>query len=1283
MTSYSTCNTMNNLVCIEGQDQKWKIPSSVVNVSGKTDRKPLSVDIKADLDESEIKEHEKLKEESDLIRYCNMEEKGNEVIDIDDEDIDDDDNYIIVSFDSSGEEDGESNVKEEDTSSKGPESQPKPGLPLINSNEMTNEFNEWELTSFSKVSSLYDAIEPVENIMKISAKYECDETEEAKKSTLNEAEEISGERKSDEDLKNMQLSSEMKRKERVCLDDAQAVYDDHQPLVAKHAHSTSSPKIDELLKRGNETTIQTLINQLGLKAEMKTITNEDGSEKLEVHFVMDENINLKELAIPLAPTSASSTKISSNEVSSTICDAVEYLTKKEISAQTDIAQEIQQTKKSENSSSRSTEVVTEQNVRTIEKPACSEVDTLSFSTFVENIRNLDQEEEHSKREKCDEVTGAASSDVICLSSDEEDEPAIHSATRIIPQEIIEIPDEVSTEINQPPNEVKLRALGKKSVRDQGSQETTNLIDQTDVNSKNSPLQQVSLNLKRRSLLKREIRPLSDSHAATVSAIVGSRPSSPTLQSHMSSPLNAINRDPKDITYTCYICSKKFLTPELIQQHLRKFHSYYPRNTSSVLSSGFFCCHCNEVCVSLHGLSIHEKTVHGFKFSCPLCGILQKNDELLMNHISDHLSPWVLCCFLCKQEFQQHSVFMEHVALHHENKKLNLGKLLKCCICNKIFAHLETFCGHLDRDHKRLFKYSCRVCCQRFCTPSALRVHRSSSINILDGSRVKIAKQLSIDPSLLEVRVDEDVLLRDDHRRYLCKQFRPSNDTSFKVKEMRRKSLDSNSNTTVTNKRTMYHSEVSTTENRGDSENKCYNFSNRQSSVNWGTVKDRILNDFPNLNIAMNRENNSLKQQSVKKCPEKNAKYGQTEKGKLIPNWRILQSNKEVCVGLKRKLSKKNSSAVAESRKGDEDTLTPPKQLRLDPHHHVKAGMNGCSEQVQESDNKSTEDNKKSGASYEDSQERIPSTVCDLIDLGVRKHNRNSNHTKVEKNILHDTPPVNKSKAGHIPKELENSTTGTHVLFKKVQDERSAVVEDGEKNSGCNDMDSSKENAGPPGMKVKDKIDSLEEKKEPSDGQKSQSFSISCNKKSSCEAPDHSLQKTKTSDERNVHAFSSKNKTLFKSVDVEEVISDLISFCKRPNTSTQVSSNDDEPSKIMAPITSESNECISSDNEISSADSKNHEEIAKTTQAEVQSRKKSATSAISKVLTSQKYVYNESDLDNAVKRLSSVVKTISKRKLIEYGPADPSEEQTKEKHKHLKMIPIKDLLQNQNMHVSKN
>ncbi|XP_061194739.1 uncharacterized protein LOC133202884 [Saccostrea echinata] len=1594
MTSNSTCNTIEDLVCIEGQDQKLKSSNSIENEAGKIDTKHLSDESKADLEEKGIKEHsedksvesvlissfkctsvtenekkettyqgekiaenscekidveeEELKKGSDLKKYCHKEEKGKkstvEVIDIDD-DSDVDDDYIIVSFDSD-EEDSENNVKE-DVSSKEHESQPKTGLMLRNSNEMTCEFNGLESSSVSEVSFSDDAIEPVENIKEMTAKHECNVIADAKKySTINEAEGISGERKSNfneiKDLKKIQLLSEMKKEERACLSDAQAVYDDHQPIVGKHAQSTPSPKTDEL----NQTTIQTLINQLGLKSEVKTITNEDGSEKLEVHFVMDEKINLKELDIPVTPTSASLTKISFDEVSSTMSDDVEFLTKEVISAQNNIAQEIQQPEKSENSASQSTEKVAEQNVSTIEKPALrsekySEVGTLSVSTFGDGIRKKpNQEEDNSKNEKCDEVEDVASSDVICLSSDEEEEIGILPAARIIHQEIIVIPDEVSTEVNKPPNEVKRKALGKKSIGDQASEETTNPSDQTAVNSKYFSLQQVSVKeqssqknqeshvtvplstlqkvtdfvvrrqseisnsiqqvsvKKRRSQkyqeshvtvplstlqkvtdfvvrrqseisnsnlhTQRDIHPLSDNQSAMMSTILENQPSSSASQSHLPSPLNAINLDPKDTTYTCYICSKRFFKPELIQQHLRRVHSYYSRAISSDLLEGFFCCHCKEKFASFHELSIHEKTVHGFKFSCPLCGILQKNNHLLMNHVIDHLSPWVLCCLLCNQEFKQDTEFVEHVALQHKNKKLNGAKRLKCCICNQIFAHLETFYGHLARAHKRLFEYSCRVCLQRFFTQSALKVHRSSLDNTLGGSRVKIAEELSIDTSLLEVKVDKYIFLRDDHRRYLCKRDSPSNNTSFTAKEMGQDSLDrSNSNSTLTNEGTLYHTVVSTTEKKG--ENEYHNL--KQSAVNCETKKDRILNNLPNTDVAKNSQKITIEHKSVKECQEKKEEYGQFEKGQAIQNLMIVQPNIGDSVGLKRKLSEKKCSAVADSGNGDEDmqTRTPHKRMRLDPHNHIMAGMNGCSEVVRESNIQSNGDKKKSGAYCKDILDRIPNTVCDLIDQEVRKMHRNSNSIEEMKNKLHVTEPLKESKADHIPKELENSTTGTDMFFKKVKDKRSdspsrssfklqkpilAPKEDRENNSGYNDIDSSRKNTSVLGLEVKDKVDSLEEKNETSYGLISPSFSISYNKESNQEMPVHPLQKTRTPKERSVHASSSKTNSLSKSVEVEEVISDLISFCKRPNTLTQVPSNE-EHSKVMVSISSESNEitdmetkeivstgtvlqsgiknyndlvkvantelnlegdscrntlksssspvelkngevssnqltttldfkksqnslegksvltvqktspsllmnnwretlenekgksilfmhpdlrdfikltkcrssphilakvnkllhkqkpvqnlfekgspseendcirigdrknlfadikitleafeCMSPHNEINSTDSESHKKISKTTNTNVQSRKSPVTSVDSKEFTSQKqslYVYNQSDLDNAVKRLSSVVKAISKRKLEEYDPPDSSEEQAKEnKQKHLKM-----------------
>uniref|UniRef100_A0A8W8IYP3 Uncharacterized protein n=1 Tax=Magallana gigas TaxID=29159 RepID=A0A8W8IYP3_MAGGI len=519
----------------------------------------------------------------------------------------------------------------------------------------------------------------------------------------------------------------------------------------------------------HQSRIQSLINQLGLKSKVEVTLSEDGTKKVELHFIVNDKMDLESQLAQTNDGSLSSTSkdTSNDEVSSTVPDDVDQClaSNGHSSSEQSLLSQVMQAPMNE--------------PQTKEEALSSEVSStkeLKEETITESAKVLDKEYESgmdkmntkSPLQETDEsimygesnMREVATPDVIILSSDEEEESLVDSTIATTspvserPQKQLEmqpkkegasIVDNSSAEKETDVTSKENLPESEKCVEESNSVDKFSLIRKY-LNSKSVDLNeqpsvfssQDSSNGKRRLSLK-----------AAIPTDSGQKLSSTASSSQESNSKMGIE------CYKCYLCHNIYLDLQELKLHLYQSHSYYQYNENELNS--FHCCHCGDEFDSVVKLSIHEMSVHGLKYSCPFCGVFQRSHEQFLKHFTCHFSLIVYYCDSCNREFSKH---VRHGC------PTSLSRAWKCFLCDRIFFDKENYCNHTVLQHSRLFKFTCKACLQNFGTSLALKVHRSSLDNTLDGVQVNIADTITLNANSMEVTVLKETPLTAMHRPYI-------------------------------------------------------------------------------------------------------------------------------------------------------------------------------------------------------------------------------------------------------------------------------------------------------------------------------------------------------------------------------------------------------------------------------------------------------------------------------------------------------------------------------------
>ncbi|CAD6187503.1 unnamed protein product [Caenorhabditis auriculariae] len=154
------------------------------------------------------------------------------------------------------------------------------------------------------------------------------------------------------------------------------------------------------------------------------------------------------------------------------------------------------------------------------------------------------------------------------------------------------------------------------------------------------------------------------------------------------------------TYNCQKCSKKFNSPNSLEQH-QQVHT------------------CDK------------------QFECKQCGKTFKRSSTLSTHLLIHSDTRPYPCEYCGKRFHQKSDMKKHTYIHTGEKPH------KCTVCGKAFSQSSNLITH-TRKHTGFKPFACDVCGRTFQRKVDRRRHRETHH---PGQPDESASQLSVDMSL--------------------------------------------------------------------------------------------------------------------------------------------------------------------------------------------------------------------------------------------------------------------------------------------------------------------------------------------------------------------------------------------------------------------------------------------------------------------------------------------------------------------------------------------------------
>lgn len=147
---------------------------------------------------------------------------------------------------------------------------------------------------------------------------------------------------------------------------------------------------------------------------------------------------------------------------------------------------------------------------------------------------------------------------------------------------------------------------------------------------------------------------------------------------------------KPIKFQCSHCSKKFLTNNLLKEHLRKHINKYK------------CSQCDMTCTTKNDLDKHVTYKHSDEkpFKCEYCEYKCKAQNDLNKHVqAKHMDTYEYQCNDCNDYVTKSlSLMKKHMMKYHLNQS-KMAYLYKCHICEeKIYTNGSTLSTHLKQIH---------------------------------------------------------------------------------------------------------------------------------------------------------------------------------------------------------------------------------------------------------------------------------------------------------------------------------------------------------------------------------------------------------------------------------------------------------------------------------------------------------------------------------------------------------------------------------------------------------
>ena len=199
----------------------------------------------------------------------------------------------------------------------------------------------------------------------------------------------------------------------------------------------------------------------------------------------------------------------------------------------------------------------------------------------------------------------------------------------------------------------------------------------------------------------------------------------------------------EFTYQCSVCSFKFLTEKLLENHKNLKYCnkllYQHKMKSKPIKkrrnyrSRVKCKLCLKILKNSSSLEIHIKYRHKNEqklfeedtskmvpsFSCEICDLKFLTDNSLSVHKSTHQVS--IKCYFCNFEAENRESFTQHCKNEHGKADKVVGKdRIQCMFCEKILkkcvmsAHRKT--------HVQTKKFVCNLCYAKFKTSKCLRGH---------------------------------------------------------------------------------------------------------------------------------------------------------------------------------------------------------------------------------------------------------------------------------------------------------------------------------------------------------------------------------------------------------------------------------------------------------------------------------------------------------------------------------------------------------------------------------
>lgn len=376
---------------------------------------------------------------------------------VDDEE--DENDYILVDFDSSDEDEKDGDVDDKNDSSENLETLPKVDAFTVKNETVCDSLTKTTSTTEQKVSS------PAlikEEFLNPTLNYSTGGDDQ-----LNETLSDNKDRVKEEILRN-QSNGEIKKnlsesKVPVNIKQESADWNEFSAsqeqierksqsssLTADTASETSTSQSGSILElisavlpsssgesslTSHQSRIQSLINQLGLKSKVEVTLSEDGTKKVELHFIVNDKMDLESQLAQTNDRSISSTSkdTSNNEVSSTVPDDVDQClaSNRHSSSEQSLLSQVKQAPMKEPQTKEEALGSEVSSTKELKKETTTESAKVLDKEYESGMDKMNaepplQEVDESKMYGESNMGEVATPDVIILSSDEEEESPVDS-----------------------------------------------------------------------------------------------------------------------------------------------------------------------------------------------------------------------------------------------------------------------------------------------------------------------------------------------------------------------------------------------------------------------------------------------------------------------------------------------------------------------------------------------------------------------------------------------------------------------------------------------------------------------------------------------------------------------------------------------------------------------------------------------------------------------------------------------------------------------------------------